>query len=135
MQRAFPNRVAHARWLVRLARADALPRRQSDARFRAVAQSANDAIISIDSQGAIVSWNHGAQRIFGYREDEMLGRPLALIIPDRYRAPHQQGVARMTATGESHVIGHTVELHGLRQNGSEFPLELSLATWTDSGAA
>ncbi|MGH2344729.1 MAG: sensor domain-containing protein, partial [Chloroflexota bacterium] len=132
MQRAHPNRAAHTR---RLSRTNACRQRRSDARFRAVAQSANDAIISIDSQGAVVSWNHGAQRIFGYREDEMLGRPLALIIPDRYRAPHDQGVARMNATGESRVIGHTVELHGLRRNGSEFPLELSLAAWTDAGTA
>ena len=95
----------------------------------AVVQSANDAIISIDGDGAIIFWNKGAQAIFGYSEEEALGQQMTLVIPERYHEPHQQGVQRMAATGEARVIGHPMELHGLRQDGSEFPLELSLATW------
>jgi PAS domain S-box-containing protein len=103
--------------------------RESEERFRAVAQSANDAIISADSKGNIIFWNKGAQTIFGYEEEEVLGRPLIMLMPERYREAHQEGLERFKATGEPHIMGKTVEMHGLRKDGSEFPLELSLADW------
>jgi len=103
--------------------------RESEARFRSVVQSANDAIILANSRGNIMAWNKGAQAIFGYREEEVLGKPLSLLMPERYRDAHRRGLERMRSTGESHVIGKTVEFYGLRKDGSEFPLELSLATW------
>jgi PAS domain S-box-containing protein len=107
--------------------------RASEQRFRSVAESANDAIISADGEGNIVSWNKGAQALFGYQEAEALGKPLTLVIPERFRSAHEAGIKRMTTTGESRVIGNTVELWGLRSDGSEFPLELSLASWTTVG--
>jgi len=103
--------------------------RNSETKFRSVAQSANDAIIAADSTGHIISWNNGAQRIFGYHETEVLGSSLTLLMPEVFRAAHQRGIAHHAATGESHVIGQTVELKGLKKDGSEFPLELSLNTW------
>ncbi len=102
---------------------------ESERRFRAVAQSANDAIISADSAGNIVNWNQGAERLFGYTEAEINGQPLIRLIPERYREFHRAGLARVAAGGEPHVIGKVVELAGLRKDGSEFPLELSLAKW------
>ena len=106
--------------------------RESEEKFRSVAESANDAIISCDSGGYITFWNKGAQAIFGYSEDEVCGRSLDMLMPERYIHQHQAGMARVNMTGETHVIGKTVELHGLRKDGSEFPLELSLATWSTS---
>ena len=103
--------------------------RASEQRFRSVAESANDAIISADGTGNIVSWNKGAQAVFGYDEAAALGQPLTLVIPERFRNAHEAGVKRMNTTGESRVIGNTVELMGLRSDGTEFPLELSLASW------
>ncbi len=102
--------------------------------FRAVADSASDAIISADSLGNIVYWNRAAESVFGYAVDEVLGRPLDFIMPERYRDAHHEGMARTNSGGESRVIGHTVELHGLRKDGAEFPLELSLSTWTIDGS-
>ena len=102
---------------------------ESEARFRCVAQSATDAIISADSRGAIIFWNRGARAIFGYAEAEVLGRPLTLLMPERYRAAHRDGVERLRATGEPRILGKTLEVHGLRKDGAEFPLELSLAGW------
>ncbi|MDQ6786415.1 MAG: PAS domain S-box protein [Acidobacteriota bacterium] len=102
---------------------------QSEEQFRSVAQSANDAIIAADSAGRVLSWNNGAQKIFGYTEAEAVGQPLAFIMPEKYRAAHAAGMKRHAETGEARVIGHTVELSGLRKDGSEFPIELSLATW------
>ena len=104
--------------------------RASEGRFRSVTQSAHDAIISINSAGAILSWNAGAANIFGYAEHEALGQPLTLIIPPRYRAAHAQGVARLAGGGAPRVIGRPVELQGLRKDGTEAPVELSLAAWT-----
>lgn len=102
---------------------------ESETKFRSVTQSANDAIIAADSKGQIISWNNGASRIFGYDEAEVLGSPLTRIMPEAYRTAHQKELERHAATGESRVIGQTVELHGLRKDGQEFPLELSLTSW------
>jgi len=106
----------------------------SEEQFRALAQSANDAIITSDSKGIISGWNRGAEKIFGYTEEEITGQNLAVIMPARYSTIHAQNVERLITTGKPHVIGKTVELHGLHKNGHEFPLELSLSEWeTDSG--
>ncbi|MGH7146494.1 MAG: response regulator [Nitrospiraceae bacterium] len=103
--------------------------RESEMKFRSVAQSANDAIVSAAQQGAIIAWNKGAEDIFGYQEQDVLGKPLTILMPERYRAQHQEGLDRMRETGQARVIGKTLELAGVRKNGSEFPLELSIATW------
>ncbi|MFN2475385.1 MAG: PAS domain S-box protein [Chthoniobacterales bacterium] len=101
----------------------------SELRFRSVTQSIGDAVISSGSDGSIIFWNSGAAKIFGYSEEEMLGQELELIMPERFRAMHRMGMARFLASGEARVIGKTVELVGLRQDGSEFPIELTLSTW------
>ena len=103
--------------------------RQSELRFRSVAQTAHDAIISADATGRIISWNRGASVMFGYTEDEALSRPLTMVIPERLRARHEEGLRRVGSGGAQRVIGRTVELEGLRRDGNEFPLELSLAAW------
>lgn len=103
--------------------------RESEMRFRSIAHSANDAIITADPSGNIISWNKGAERVFGYEEREVLGKALTIVIPERFREAHALGLRRMKEKGESRVIGKTVELAGLRRDGSEFPLELSLASW------
>jgi len=103
--------------------------RASEEKFRAVSDTANDAIISADQSGKIRYWNAAAERIFGYSESEVLGKPLTLLIPQRLRDKHEKGMQRYLETGQSHLLGKTVELAGLRKDGSEFPLDLSLASW------
>jgi PAS domain S-box-containing protein len=102
---------------------------ESERRFRSVVQTATDAIVLADGSGNIIAWNRAAQIIFGYREEEVLGQPLTMVMPERYRDAHRKGLARLQAGGEARVIGTTVELHGIRKDGSEFPLELSIGTW------
>ena len=102
----------------------------SEERFRAITESANDAIISADSAGNIVSWNTRAEAIFGYKAAEILGTPLTRLIPARYQTAHRQRFAHWAATGASRLVGTTVEFSGLRKDGREFPLELSLSTWS-----
>ena len=97
--------------------------------FRSVTQSASDGIISANTSGQIVYWNEAAERMFGYSADAVIGKPLTLIMPKRFRQDHQKGIKRVVSTGQSRVLGHTVELVGLRDDGSEFPVELSLSSW------
>ena len=101
----------------------------TEMKFMSIAESANDAIISADSEGMIQSWNKAAENIFGYAEREVLGGPLTVIVPDKYKSLHDEGIKRVSQGGEHHVIGNTVELTGLHKNGKEFPIELSLSTW------
>jgi len=105
--------------------------RASELRFRSVVQSAGDAIILADETGKIVFWNKGAETIFGYVEDEILGAQIETLLPETYRAQHRESFERFRLTGRSQIIGKTVELQGLRKDQSLFPLELSLASWTN----
>lgn len=102
---------------------------ESEERFRSVVQSTSDAIVIAEGGGRIVFWNTSAQRMFLYADDEVLGQPLTMIMPTRYREAHQRGLERATSTGASRIVGHPIELCGLRKDGTEFPLELSLAVW------
>ncbi|HEV8266251.1 MAG TPA: PAS domain S-box protein [Gemmatimonadales bacterium] len=102
----------------------------SEERFRALSETANDAIFSADHRGVIVYANQAAERIFGYPATMMVGQPLTLIMPARLRDAHRAGLARYLSTGEARVVGRTVELVGQRRDGSEFPVELSLASRT-----
>jgi PAS domain S-box-containing protein len=107
-------------------------REQAESRFSAMAQSAVEAIVSADSAGQILTWNNGARTIFGYTADEIVGQPLTRLMPERYHAAHQRGLARLRATGQSALVGTGLELYGLRKDGREFPLELTLSTWTSA---
>jgi PAS domain S-box-containing protein len=101
----------------------------SEERYRSLVETAVDAIISIDSSGNIISWNHSAESMFGYRADEVMGKPLGFIMPERFREAHQAAIQRVLSTGKSNIIGRAVELAGLRRDNGEFPLELSVAKW------
>ena len=105
----------------------------AEARFRSVIESATSAIIVANDRGVIASWNSGAKSIFGYDEAEILGKPLSVLMPERFRPMHEAGLERSRAGGAPSVIGKTVELVGLRRDGQEFQLELSLATWEVEG--
>jgi PAS domain S-box-containing protein len=106
--------------------------RAGEERFRNLAETASDAIISADSHGNIVYFNCAAEKIFGYSASEAIGQPLTLLMPEQYRNSHRQGLDRFLKTGEARVVGKTVELAGRRKNGTEFPLELSLSSWKTS---
>lgn len=104
-------------------------------RTAAIVDSANDAIITIDHTGTILLWNQYAATLFGRSAEEMIGSTLEVIIPERFHNAHRAGIKRVASGGEQHVIGHTVELVGVKSNGDEFPIELSLATWTTDDSA
>jgi PAS domain S-box-containing protein len=101
----------------------------SEERFRSLAQSASDGIICANSSGQIVYWNQAAETMFGYPAEQIIGQPLSAIMPQRVRNAHQRGLKRAVSTGNSGIVGKTVEVVGLRSDGSEFPIEFSLASW------
>jgi PAS domain S-box-containing protein len=102
---------------------------QSEACFRSVTEAALDAIISTDTHGTILSWNHGAQRLFGYGRDETVGQPLTMLLPARYHGHCLDRLNRVVATGQQYLMGKTLEVHGLTREGKELPVELSLSSW------
>ena len=101
--------------------------RRSEARKAAILDSALECIVTIDHEGCIAEFNPAAERTFGYRRDEVLGRQLAdIIIPPALRERHRQGFARYLATGEARVLGQRIEMTAVRADGSEFPTELAI---------
>jgi len=109
--------------------------RDSEARVRAVLDSAISAAIVIDVNGKIIDWNSRAERIFGWTRAEALGRELEeLIIPPDYQQAHRRGLDHFQATGEGPVLNRLIELTALRRNGTEFPVELSVSAMHTDGA-
>ena len=126
------RRIADVQSLRRVAQNTANGLMASAERYRSVVETARDAIILGDPDGNILSWNTAAEHMFGYSAEEIVGKPLTLLMPIRYREQHKKGLERVRATHEMRVIGNTVELHGLRKGGEEFPIELSLSCSVES---
>lgn len=97
------------------------------ARWRAVLDSAQDAIISIRRDGVITLFNRSAERIFGYAAEEALGHDVAILMPPPYDAEHAEYVRRYEATGEKRAIGRVRFVEARRKNGEVFPIELSVS--------
>lgn len=102
---------------------------ESEERFRAITRTAQDGIISINSSGNIVFWNQAASNMFGYAETEMMDKSINQLIPPQYKEAHKEEIERAKTTGEHNVIGKTVELPGLKKDGQEFAMEISLSEW------
>ena len=94
--------------------------------MRAVVDHAIDGIISIDCGGMIKSFNPASEQIFGYMADEVIGQNITMLMPEVYHERHLSGLKHYCKTGEGRVLGRLTEVHGLRKNGEEFPMELSI---------
>jgi PAS domain S-box-containing protein len=102
--------------------------RDSETRLRAIINTALDALIGINAKGMITEWNPRAEVIFGWSRGEALGQKLAdLIIPPRYREAHERGLQHFLRTGEGAALNRSFEVAGLRRDGTEFPVELSIS--------
>jgi diguanylate cyclase (GGDEF)-like protein/PAS domain S-box-containing protein len=107
--------------------------RKSEARYRTILDAAFEAIVTISPDGIVRWFNRGAERIFGYRAQEIIGRPVTVLMPERYRDLCVAGLHRYLRTGEARVVGGTTELVGLRKDGGEFPIEMSLGETHENG--
>jgi PAS domain S-box-containing protein len=109
--------------------------RDSEDRMFGIINSAMDAIITVDEQQRVVVFNATAERIFGWPVAEIVGQPLDLLLPERFRASHRQSVQRFAQTGETaRLMGHPGQLLGLRRSGEEFPVEATISQVTIGGA-
>lgn len=106
--------------------------KESEEKFRAIAESAIDSIITINSEGNITFFNQSMLDLFGYTESELLGKPVAEIMPDNQKKEHLAGMDSFQL-GEVHRIGKTSYAVGLKKDGTEFPCEMSISTWKSGG--
>ncbi|MFL6208317.1 MAG: PAS domain S-box protein [Pyrinomonadaceae bacterium] len=107
--------------------------RESEERYRMVAETATDAILTIDERSTVLFMNAAATRIFGYTAEEVLGQSLTMLMPDYLRHVHKAAFGNYIATGQRHISWEAIELPGLHKSGHEIPLELSFGEFTQHG--
>jgi len=120
-------------WLIGLVWAAAVAIDLRESRLLAILKTSTDAIVSADESGTITDVNVGAERMFGYGPSELVGRPLTVLMPERFHDGFVAGLKRFLETESSDVIGSVVEFTGRRRDGGEFPLDLSLSEWSLHG--
>lgn len=106
---------------------------RDSARYAAVVDTAVDPIAVIDATGTIQSFNAAAERTFGYRAEEVIGRNVAVLMGEPHRSRHDAYLQHYLETGEARIIGTGRVVDGLRKDGTTFPLELSVGAWTAGG--
>ena len=102
---------------------------ESEERYRSVVETAKDAIVSANSKGEIIFWNTAAEDMFGYSVDEIVGEQITVVIPGGWRKNHQKGTEVVLSGKKEPLGGKTVEGIGLKKDGSEFPIELTVKNW------
>jgi PAS domain S-box-containing protein len=107
--------------------------RKSELRFRTFAETASDAIVTVDQEGTIVFANPAAERVFGHAVSDLIGEDLVALMPESMRAAHRSGFARYQQTGRRHLSWLAVELPGLHRDGHEIPLEVSFGEFPSDG--
>ncbi len=125
--RGEPHVLAVARDITERHERDAALQR-SEARLRATVEAAFDCVVGMDDEGRIVEFNAAAERCFGHRRSDVMGRPLGeLIIPERHRSAHARGLRHFHHAGQGPMVGRLVETSALRADGSEFPVEMAIS--------
>lgn len=128
--RAFLQGAAaalHARFVIESTR-HALE--ESQARARAIVQTTVDGVITIDDHGRIDGFNAGAERIFGYAADEVVGRNVSVLMPEPYHSEHDGYLAAYRETGRRRIVGIGREVVGRRKSGATFPMDLAVSEVT-----
>ncbi|WP_445370949.1 PAS domain S-box protein [Methylomonas sp. HW2-6] len=102
-------------------------RKRDEVRLRSIVNTALDAVVQMNRRGEITGWNPQAEAIFGWQAEEVLGRPLHdVILPERYRSAHLQGLKIFLSSGKGSAVNRRIEVAALRRSGGEFPVELAI---------
>ena len=113
---------------------DITGRIQEDEKFQALLESAPHAMVIVDQTGTIILVNSQSEKLFGFSHQDLLGKSIELLLPERYRGRHVQQRERFFRAPRLRPMDHNLELYGLRGDGSEFPAEVSLSPWeTEKG--
>jgi PAS domain S-box-containing protein len=105
----------------------------SEERFHEVVETATDAIVLADQEGRVISWNPAAQALFGYTVPEMTGRSLTVLMPQRFHRAHMDALQLVRTTGHMRHKGRVIQVRGMRKDGTEFDVEMSLSSWLSRG--
>ena len=105
----------------------AAPTSAAEERMRSVIDHVIDGIITINERGVVTTFNPAAERIFGYRSDEVIGQNVKMLMPEPYRGEHDGYISNYLRTGQAKIIGIGREVVGRRKNGAEFPMELAIS--------
>jgi len=105
-----------------------------DTRWQAIITLTPDGVVCIDATSKLLEFNPAAESIFGWKKQEVIGRSMVeILIPERHRMAHQEGLARFVRTGEARILNRHIEITALRRDGSEFPIELSITATQENG--
>jgi PAS domain S-box-containing protein len=106
---------------------------QSEERFRVTAETANDSIVTTNDKGVITYWNKAAERVFGYGHDDIVGKCVTTLIPERFRSSHLEGFKRAVPAPEIDHASVPREVSGVTKDGREVPIEIAISCWEVDG--
>ncbi len=103
--------------------------KRSEERFRTFAESATDGIVTTDEKGNILFFNKIFKKLFCYSADELSGKSLTILMPDKFKNGYLNELEKYEVSGKHNLLGKTVRTTGLRKDGTTFPFEMSLSAW------